>query len=106
MTVPLRLDATGATLRFVLREGDGGATAERSRAATVDIGREGRLVGVEVDLGTEEPLYLEVEPDASAYARSVPTSATVTVLPGGEVVMVEVSRRGAGYEVTYPVGNR
>jgi len=104
--VALRLDADGAALRFVLVEPPPGDAMVASRPATIDVGEAGHLVGLEIDLDAGETLYLEVEPDASVHARSAATTATVFTAPGGETVAVEVPRRGHGYEVTYPVGNR
>lgn len=70
------------------------------RDALLDVGANGRLLGVEID-----NLYIQVMPavaDGDPHARSA--SVTVGVDPG-EPAVVSLPRRGPGWEITYPSGN-
>lgn len=100
----LTVDSERNSLRFSLADRAEGPT-DRACPAVLDIGEAGHLVGLEVDLGGE-PFYLEIEPDTSAHIRSAPATATVGFDAAGHVAAIEVPRRGHGYEITYPSGNR
>jgi hypothetical protein len=116
------------TLRFSFIEG-AESTRERSLPATIDIGEEGRLLGFEIDItdafgaslrwpaeaselvtidapgGT---CYLAIDPDldSDALTRSVPGTVQITTDTRDLVEEVILPRRGAGYEITFPSGNR
>lgn len=76
-----------------LPNGDAG-----EREALLDVGSNGRLIGLELG-----DLYISVmglPADGDPLARSA--SVRVEIAPGPEVVL---PRRGSGYEITYPSGN-
>lgn len=101
--------------------------------AVIDIASEGRLLGVELSFAglsldpasamqlwlrrvtAPSPIlidgdtaYIELSSfpeDGSHVTRSVAIDAVVQVLDGF-VVAVDVPRRGHGYEISYPSGNR
>lgn len=122
----IRYDAERNTLRLIV----GGDAIQRvaTVAGILDVGVGGRLLGLELDIsgsalrppatiGGEvvyEPalgtLYVAVAPAAeeggAANARSAEIAARVLVDADGRVVGIEVPRRGAGYEITYPSGNQ
>jgi len=116
-------------LRLVLSSAPPLPGQERTVPATLDVGEGGRLLGVELDInGTDllppaaderavayeaatGTLYVEVEPETGAEAnigpsRSVEIAARLLADATGAVVEVEIPRRGTGYEITYPSGNR
>ena len=93
----------------------------------VDIGEAGRLLGVEADLsgatGVAEPagdvssavatfdaeartLYLALDPAPAPNARSASTQARAGLDAEGRLLSLEVPRRGAGFEISYPSGNQ
>jgi hypothetical protein len=101
--------------------------AVQPAAATIDIGEGGRLLAVEVAAATGDTLAMPAAGEGSPFVSFDPTAATMTVelerQPGGLVrsaaarvglvvdgggtlLAVEVPRRGTGYEITYPSGNR
>jgi hypothetical protein len=127
------LSPAGAALRLVLRPAfplDPGQST--GVEGTIDVGAGGRLLGVEVPLDPASPLaapwrggdpppsaafdpesgglYLPLEPDpgasAGALVRSVRAPLRLLADPQGALVAVEVPRRGHGYEIAYPSGNR
>ena len=72
--------------------------------ASLEMGTGGRLLGVE--LGER---YLTISAPTStdlAVARAVTVPVQVHVTTGGVPVAIELPRRGEGYEITYPSGNR
>jgi hypothetical protein len=116
------------TLRFSFIERRD-ATAEHPVPATIDIGAEGRLLGIEIDItdkhgsalrwpaeaaaivsidrsGGTSYLAIESDPASDVLARSVPGTVCIATDPGGLVEEVILPRRGTGYEITYPSGNR
>ncbi|HET8524192.1 MAG TPA: hypothetical protein VFL82_13235 [Thermomicrobiales bacterium] len=104
-------------------------TRDHMLPATIDIGEEGRLLGLEIDITNSAGLnlrwpeeaeslvstdpvarthYLAIEPDSGsdALARSVRGTVAVVTDDADRVAEVILPRRGAGYEITYPSGNR
>jgi len=100
-------------------------------AATIDIGEGGRLLAVEVAVavtvavgetlalppaGEGSPsvsydpgsatLTVELERHAGGLVRSAAARVGLVVDGRGSLLAVEVPRRGVGYEITYPSGNR
>ena len=72
--------------------------------ATLEMGTGGRLLGVE--LGER---YFTISAPARtdlALARAVPVPVQVHATVGGVPVTIELPRRGEGYEITCPSGNR
>ncbi len=72
--------------------------------ATLEMGTGGRLLGVELD-----ERYFTISapaPTDLAIARAVTVSVQVHATAGGVPVALELPRRGEGYEITYPSGNR
>ncbi len=66
--------------------------------ALLDVGANGRLIGLELG-----DLYISVmglPADGDPLARSA--SVRVEIAPGPEIIL---PRRGPGYEITYPSGN-
>jgi hypothetical protein len=76
-------------------------TTEQSTAsATLDVGSNGRLIGLEIG-----ERYIEVmdQPDIEdPYVRSA--RIDVSISPDAPP-LISIPRRGAGYEITYPSGN-
>jgi hypothetical protein len=102
----LRHDMERDVLRFELRAGSGRSVRV---AATIDVGEGGRLLGVETpDLtepGAADPFFLPLS-RASGLSRSAEAMATVTLDDAGRVLAIETPRRGPGYEISWPSGNR
>lgn len=123
--VKITVDAAANTIRFRL---SGDATADASTAiraaGTIDIGEQGRLLGVEVETppdaawtvppassalvqgGGDGTFYIALDRDTGRHARSVPVEVSLRLTPARLLAEVIVPRRGAGYEITYPSGNR
>ncbi len=99
-------------LRLVLRDPAPEATEERLLPAVIDVGEAGRLLDVELHIGDDREnadaggRYVAVEPSADLHARSVLSTVRVFTDGTGTLVAVEIPRRGAGYEIAYPSGNR
>lgn len=117
-TIPVAevvVDRPGNLLRLVLRpHATTAPLAERSIVAILDVGARGRLIGLELPPDAADPLgdgpYLSVDPAgpgcAEPLARAVPADVTVVTDAAGRLVEARLPRRGAGYAVTYPSGNR
>jgi hypothetical protein len=76
--------------------------AQAERVATLDVGGNGRLIGLEID-----DRYISVM-DVPGADEPYIRSAEVTVALSTESAAscwVSVPRRGTGYEITYPSGN-
>lgn len=119
---PVRIDllAERNTLRFVLAEGEPGAPIPIE--ATIDIGERGALLGIELRpaaslaaawpalhsaAGADGALYLPIAPEMSGpHDRSEPVVVEIRPGPDGALAAVDLPRRGAGYEITYPSGNQ
>ncbi len=88
--------------------GAAGAPAVRPRAAILDVGEAGRLLGLEVgdDPAGGEPWYLDLEDAPGSLLRSVPVTVEVASDRSGQPVWVDLPRRGDGYELTFPIGNQ
>ncbi len=72
--------------------------------ATLDMGTGGRLLGVDLDgryLTVSEPGPADI-----ALTRSVEAPVTAYADDHGAVTAVDIPRRGSGFEITYPSGNR
>jgi hypothetical protein len=97
--------------------------------ATIDIGEQGRLLGIEMDIKTVTApalrwppessdlvsfdtkggtcyLAIEPEPESHAFVRSVRGEVRMVTDERGMAAEVILPRRGEGYEITYPSGNR
>lgn len=101
----LLLDLPRNAIEIRLAEPAPGA-ARRFVRATVDVGESGRLLGVELALGGGEPRYVPVEPGRGELARSAAATVAVARTADGEIATIELPRRGADYELSYPSGNR
>jgi hypothetical protein len=75
-------------------------TDEGEHPATLDVGANGRLIGLEIDDRYISVMDLPHEEDP--YARSAGVS--VRVVPGSPP-WITLPRRGTSYEITYPSGN-
>jgi hypothetical protein len=99
-------------LRFVV--GDGALSAPRPGEATIDIGERGALLGIELRSGAtpaadeaDAALYLPIAPERSGpHDRSVAAAVELRFGPDGALTAIDLPRRGAGYEITYPSGNQ
>jgi len=94
----------------------------RPAAATIDVGEGGRLLAVEVAVDAApsgaglspsvsfDPvtsmLTIELGRQTEGFVRSASARVGLVVDGRGVVLAVELPRRGAGYEITYPSGNR
>ena len=106
----ITVDLAHNRLTLHLNAGDrvhpGGPTppVTRSPIATLDMGTGGRLLGVEVE--GRYFVVSELTPADLALARGVAAPVTLRLAPDGSPAAVEIPRRGDGYEITYPSGNR
>ena len=101
-------------LRLWLREVP--LAAPRPARATLDVGEQGVLIGLELPADAAlgpgrrdaagEPCYVTVAEPSGSQWRSVEVAVEVLAGPDGEAAAVDVPRRGDGYEITYPSGNR
>ena len=126
-------DRDNNALRLVLGD-DPALPGTTSRMnGLVDVTAGGRLAGIELHTGDTEPearnrlgrwlsdpvagQYVTVEPDGTVYieltagepgddVRSSELDLVVETGLGGEMLAVSIPRRGAGYEISYPSGNR
>jgi hypothetical protein len=76
----------------------------RSTIATLEVGTGGRLLGIDVDgryLTVSEPALADL-----ALARSIAAPVTLHFTADGSLAALDIPRRGNGYEITYPSGNR
>jgi hypothetical protein len=119
---PIRVDLLpeANALRFVIGRGEPGAAIPV--AATIDIGERGALLGVELRpdpslvaawpalreaAGPDGAFYLPIAPDLSGpHDRSVPVTVELRPDADGAPAAVDLPRRGAGYEISYPSGNQ
>lgn len=121
------VESTRNQLRFVLRDAEVSGPP-RSLSAWLDVGEEGRLIGVEVQIedarlvapwnsaaGATDALsfdpasgslYLSLGSAPGHHVRTAPTEASAATDAGGGLVSLAVPRRGPGYEIAYPSGNR
>jgi len=117
-------------LRLVVRPPLAAAAAVFPLAATLDVGTRGRLLGLELPLAAAPALaapwrsapappavvydaagaalYVAVAADDTPEDQTRTVSAPVRVLADerGGLVAIEIPRRGHGYEIAYPSGNR
>jgi hypothetical protein len=121
------LDLRRNTLELRLRESARAPETWVRVPATIDMGEAGQLLGVEVDLtgsppdatpweagevgfGVYDPawrsLYLEIGEAEDRNTRSVPVEVRAGLDARGSLTSVEIDRRGAGYEISYPSGNQ
>jgi len=117
----LALDPARNLLVLRLRPGTP-AGSPRPAVATIDIGEGGRLLAVEAAVGdlrlaggpppgvSDDPVAgtvaIELDRQATGAVRSAAIEVGLVVDAAGTLLAVEVPRRGAGYEITYPSGNR
>lgn len=129
----LQYDRRDNTLRLTLSEPATRSADQVDLNGTVDVAAGGRLVGIELrpDDGPElmerwlRPWlddeiageFVSIEADGSAYieltvgdpsdeVRSSDVAVRTELDDGGELVAIAIPRRGAGYEISYPSGNR
>ena len=69
-------------------------------AATLDVGSNGRLIGLEI--GEWYVSVMDIPGADDSYVRSA--EVLVDISPGSPP-SIAIPRRGAGYEITYPSGN-
>lgn len=121
------IESRGDTIRLLLATDQPAPTGEYWLPGMLDIGEAGTLLGVEIDLSSAPSLhfpsvdavpavehhaeagtcYVELTKAAqSGHVRSVPVTVRVLSADQDILVVVEVPRRGHGYEISYPSGNR
>jgi len=102
----LRHDLRADLLRFEIAEGAG---SWLDLPATVDVGEGGRLLGIEVNgipgAGPDGSFYLTMS-EAAGLSRSAEARVRAGVDADGRVLAIELGRRGPGYEICWPSGNR
>lgn len=100
-------------------------TREVRAVGTIDVGAGGVLLGVEVRRAVGLPVlaeafagwgsvasvdggaaYVELMAGDDSNARSAEVAVEVGLDAHGLVASLTIPRRGAGYEITYPSGNR
>jgi hypothetical protein len=115
-------------LRFTL--GQTPVAMSLSLPGVIDVGEGGRLLGLEVDLSSipgesrlasdawtsaqsavsydadDQRLYLEIMEGEGGHSRSASLPVEVGFDAVGAPVQLAIARRGTGYEITYPSGNR
>ncbi|MGH2534155.1 MAG: DUF2283 domain-containing protein [Thermomicrobiales bacterium] len=117
----ITVDTRANTIRFALASSRP-ITHIRSVPAVLDVGEGGRLIGVDVDHpgvalpADDEPaasldpttgaLYLALEEPTDRHVRSAHVAVDLATDAGGVLAALIVPRRGEGYEITYPSGNR
>lgn len=69
-------------------------------AGLLDVGANGRLLGVEI--GESYVHVMESADEGETYVRSAEITVTIT---GDDPRFVTIPRRGSTYEITYPSGN-
>jgi hypothetical protein len=136
MEPPVRLSyqATENALRLTLDRPSGEAVRRVTLPGYVDVGEGGRLVGVEatatagIDLATalapwrvdpvaadfvsleDDAAYIELSaPEEASLRESVrtaPARLTADIDGDGRLVALSIPRRGHGFEISYPSGNR
>ena len=91
------------------------ATSTVSAHGTLDVGENGRLLGLELEPADgnagiwapeDDPWYLDLEDAPGDQLRSVPVAVTVGRDAAGRAVWVDLPRWGDGYELTFPSGNQ
>jgi hypothetical protein len=124
--VRLDFDRERNLLRLSLTEEPARAAALEHAPGLIDMAAGGRLIGVELQLPaslTEQALaawtsagalevawssayfQLTIGPDDDA-ARSTAVELLVELDDAGAMLALGIPRRGAGYEISYPSGNR
>lgn len=123
----LTYDSEANTLRLVLPVPDEPADPAfvKSIDGILDIGENGRLIGIEFDadegefhlwlidpvaggfsnLDTNDRAYIQISPDDGNF-RSTELPLTAEFNAYGEIISLIIPRRGSGYEITYPSGNQ
>jgi uncharacterized protein YuzE len=129
----LQHDRERNALRLLLDDDSRQAVTRLTVAGVVDVAANGRLVGIEVQTGIDETsladalaawlgdpvagefisqegnggLYIELTTgDPDEHTRSSEVSIDLELDTGRELVGISIPRRGAGYEISYPSGNR
>lgn len=131
---PMTIDflADRNALRLVVRPPLAAATGGFPTTATLDVGGGGRLLGLEISVAADPALagpwrdndapataaydaaaavlFMPVMPPPAgldtAYPRTVGATVRLLTDDRGGLVAIEIPRRGHGYEIAYPSGNR
>lgn len=106
MNVNILVDTTRNVLRLVLIDRQDPATRRINGRGALDIGPRGRLIGFELLLPGEMPRYLPLEESENAFSRTAEAPVIAEVDEQGAVYSVEIPRRGDGFEISYPSGNK
>lgn len=103
---PLRVDVDlrANTLRIWIR--DERAENWVQAEALIDVGEQGALLAIEIVAPAPLSLGVDIVPSQGGIARTARTPVVVGVDARDEPVAIEVSRRGAGFEISYPSGNQ
>lgn len=129
----LQHDRERNALRLLLDDDTRQAATSLRVPGVVDVAANGRLVGIELRTGLDErqladalvawmhdpvagefvslegggALYIELTAgDADEQSRASEVELEMDLEAGGELVAISIPRRGAGYEISYPSGNR
>jgi hypothetical protein len=76
------------------------AQPAEAREATLDVGANGRLVGIEI--GDDYVSVMDLPNTPEPYLRSANIQIGISA---GTPPYISIPRRGASYEITYPSGN-
>ena len=98
------VDTARNELHFELGpQGRGGETV--TAPANLDIGAQGRLLSLEIELPGQSLRTIVIDDRSDPYARTARVEAACTIEADGSLSRVTVPRRGPGYELSYPSGN-
>lgn len=78
--------------------------ARQPEPAVLDIGMKGALIGLEI--GSDYFAVSANDGAADHLVRSVSISVNVARSEHGIIRLIEIPRRTATYEITYPIGNQ
>lgn len=129
----LTYESTRNALRLTLSDRSEEGQRRQFVSGVIDVAAGGRLVGLELQPGVEATTltrwfrpwledpesgqYLDLASDGTVYvqltagadddqARSTPVEMELEYGTAGDVAAISVPRSGAGYEISYPSGNR
>lgn len=100
----LRIDLRRNTLEIEIPTCEGISGFAGITRGTLDIGAQGRLLGIE--LGSLYVSVMDAEPGRDDLVRSAEIPVTLTTRDDGEGTSVTFRRMGADYEISWPSGNQ
>jgi hypothetical protein len=103
---PVQIELNLRQNALTIEIGDDAVMTRTTIPGIIDIGERGRLLSLELFPGSGNAIVVPLEDRTDPLARSAEILVECGIAANGEIVTVQIPRRGPDYEISFPSGNQ